>query len=225
MINQLTGNILQVDRRKKDNIALLEINGIVYEIYIPSGLLDSIRYKIEQKKDNPINGKLTFYTVHYIEGGMGAGPMIPRLVGFLDPLDRDFFELFTSVSGLGVRTALKAMVIPINEIARAIETNNELQLDDLPEIGAATARKIIAELKGKMAKFALMKSSKALTSRTSSEQIFKTEAMTVLLQLQYSKMDAERLIENVLAKNRKIKDTEELIAEIFRSIGEQISAK
>ena len=151
MISQLTGKIIQAERRKRDSIALLDINGVVYEIFIPSGLVDEIKNKINQAKKNNADGILTFYTVHYIEGGMGGGSLTPRLIGFLDPLDRDFFELFTSVSGFGVRTALKAMVVPINEIARAIENSDEIRLDQLPEIGLSTAKKIVAELKGKIA--------------------------------------------------------------------------
>ena len=216
MISQLTGKIAQVERRKKDSIALLDINGVVYEIFIPSGLVDVIKEKINEAKKNKTDGKMTFYTVHYIEGGMGGGPMIPRLIGFLDPLDRDFFELFTSVSGLGVRTALKAMVVPINDIARSIENADEIRLDGLPEIGLATAKKIVAELQGKMAKFALMKESKPLTAKSQTELDLKEEALVVLLQLQYSKMEAERMIDKALSRNKKIKDAEELIAEVFK---------
>ena len=216
MISQLTGKIVQAERRKKDSIALLDINGIVYEMFIPSGLVEEIKEKINKAKRENTDGKLTFFTVHYIEGGMGGGPLTPRLIGFLDPLDRDFFELFTSVSGLGVRTALKAMVVPINEIARAIENADELRLDALPEIGLATAKKIIAELKGKMAKFALMKESKPLTAKSQTEIDLKEEALIVLTQLQYSRMEAERMIEKAFVRNKKIKDAEELIAEVFK---------
>lgn len=216
MISQLTGKIVQAERRKKDSIALLDINGVVYEMFIPSGLVEEIKEKINKAKRENSDGKLTFFTVHYIEGGMGGGPLTPRLIGFLDPLDRDFFELFTSVSGLGVRTALKAMITPINEIARAIENADELRLDALPEIGLATAKKIIAELKGKMAKFALMKESKPLTAKSQTEIDLKEEALIVLTQLQYSRMEAERMIEKAFVRNKKIKDAEELIAEVFK---------
>jgi len=216
MISQVIGKVIQAERRKKDSIALLEINGIVYELFIPSGLVDEIKIKINQAKQDNKDGKMTFYTVHYIEGGMGGGPLTPRLIGFLDPLDRDFFELFTSVSGLGVRTALKAMVVPINEISRAIENADELRLDALPEIGLATAKKIIAELKGKMAKFALMKESKPLTAKSQTEIDLKEEGLIVLTQLQYSRTEAERMIEKAFIRNKKIKDVEELITEVFK---------
>ena len=223
MISQLTGKIIQAERRKKDSIALVDIHGVVYEIFIPSGLVDEIKEKINHAKKNNTDGILTFYTVHYIEGGMGGGPLTPRLIGFLDPLDRDFFELFTSVSGFGVRTALKAMVVPINEIARSIENSDEIRLDQLPEIGLSTAKKIIAELKGKMAKFALMKESKPLTSKSQVSIDMKEEALAVLMQLQYSKAESERLIEKAFMKNKKIKDSEELISEIFKTVGGDLS--
>ena len=98
---------------------------------------------------------LTLYTIYYIDGGLGGGHLTPKLVGFLDPLDREFFEAFTTVPGVGFMKALKCLIQPINEIARAIERGDTVFLKELPFVGTKIAERIVMELRGKMAKFAL----------------------------------------------------------------------
>ncbi len=216
MIRQITGQLLSIEQKKKDHIALVEIGGITYELFIPGGLADRLKTMAGQPTKDKKTVPVTFHTIHYLEGSMAGGPIIPRLVGFLDPFDREFFELFSSVGGLGVRTALKAMVTPVSDIARAIEQEDTTWLDALPEIGAATAKKIIAELKGKMAKFALMKDISTIEPIEPMELDIKQEALEVLLQLQYNKSEAELMIQKALTRNKKIKDSEALIAEVFK---------
>jgi Holliday junction DNA helicase RuvA len=47
--------------------------------------------------------------------------MVPRIVGFMNDAELEFFELFCSVDGVGVKKALRAMVRPVREIAVSIE--------------------------------------------------------------------------------------------------------
>jgi len=58
--------------------------------------------------------------------------MTPRLVGFLSEIEREFFELFCSVDGVGVKKALRAMVRPVKEVATAIEEQDATTLSSLP---------------------------------------------------------------------------------------------
>src|ERR1700757_5063022 len=82
--------------------------------------------------------------------------MVRRIVGFLHEIELDFFELFCTVDKVGVRKAMKALVRPIREIADAIQRQDSKWLTSLPGIGAATAEQIIATLRRKVTKFALM---------------------------------------------------------------------
>ena len=66
------------------------------------------RRTIQTKLGEPIS----FYTIFYIEGGAMVSRLVPRVVGFLSPIDREFFDIFCSVDGVGVRKALRAMVRP-----------------------------------------------------------------------------------------------------------------
>src|SRR5208283_1677147 len=84
------------------------------------------------------------------------GRMTPRLIGFLSEVEREFFELFCSVDGIGVRKALRAMVRHVKDVATAIEEQDDKFLASLPGIGPAMSERIIAKLRRKVPKFALM---------------------------------------------------------------------
>ena len=67
--------------------------------------------------------EITFHTLYYIESSGGVGNLRPRLIGFTEELDREFFELLTTVGNLGTKTALRALTMPIAEMAAAIDTH------------------------------------------------------------------------------------------------------
>jgi Holliday junction DNA helicase RuvA len=85
---------------------------------------------------------IVLHTTFYIEGQAMGGKMVPRLIGFLGPVDREFFETFCSVDGVGVRKALRAMVRPVRELARTIQEQDVKVLATFPGIGEAMAERI-----------------------------------------------------------------------------------
>ncbi len=118
------------------------------EVLIP----DHARRHLQSK----LGELVTLHTIFYIEGNQMGGRMTPRLVGFLSPIDREFFETFCSVDGVGVKKALRAMVRPVREIARTIQDQDVGSLAHLPGIGEATAERIVAKLRRKVGKFSLI---------------------------------------------------------------------
>ena len=82
--------------------------------------------------------------------------MFPRLIGFMSEVEREFFDLICSVKGLGAKKALKAMVRPVKDIAKAIEQQDVNTVKTLPGVGPRMAELMIANLRRKMPKFALM---------------------------------------------------------------------
>jgi Holliday junction DNA helicase RuvA len=205
MISRMSGKISHLTEES----VTLELNGLCYDLMIPSGLYS--RLKDIRAEDSQI----TLYTLNYIEAGDRKSYHYPRLVGFTDPVDKEFFQLFTTVSGLGIKKALKSLTLPIREIAAAIETKNAATLSRLPGIGGRLADKVIAELNGKMARFALAKGEQPLTSPHKEKANFVLEAMEVLLQLQYKRAEAEKMVDNALRADPKITGTEDLISAIF----------
>ncbi len=207
MIRRISGKLSTINETR----ALVDNNGISYEVLLPSALA-------ERLKDGSVVGEeITFETIYYIEAGDRKSSHYPRLVGFDDAFDREFFSLYLQVPGLGVKKALKSLVMPIRDIATAIETKDAARLNRLPGVGARLAEKIIAELHGKTAKFALSRKDEPLAKPSTPTPPFAQEATEVLLQLQYKPNEAQQMIQKALEDNPKIKSAEELISSIFRS--------
>jgi Holliday junction DNA helicase RuvA len=190
------------------------VEALCYELFVPSGIASRLRGAPESERRNP----QTFYTIYYIDGGLGGGHLTPKLVGFLDPLDREFFETFTTVPGVGFMRALKCLVRPLNEIALAIERGDTAFLKELPFIGTKTADRIVTELRGKMAKFALARTEEPLSVEQDSASELKQEALQVLEQLEYSRGEALRIANEIFARNKNLKSTEDFLRKVFEQL-------
>ncbi|MBN1213487.1 MAG: hypothetical protein JXA92_13020 [candidate division Zixibacteria bacterium] len=207
MINRIKGQLVDI----VEETALVEVGGLHYEIMLPSGLAEKL------KSNGSIGGEITFETIYYIEAGDKKSSHFPRLVGFMNPVDRQFFSLLNQVSGMGVKKALKSLIIPIKEIAAAIEMKDASKLNRLPGVGARLAEKIIAELNGKTARFALSKSDEPLAVKDKKVSPIFEEALEILMHLQYKQHEAEEMIKNTIKANPHIRKVEDLITLIFRS--------
>jgi Holliday junction DNA helicase RuvA len=206
MISQIEGRI----RRLWDDRAEVDIGGLTYELLLPSRAYQQLR---RNDPDKPVR----LYTFHYLEGGMTSSP-VPRLVGFISELDRDFFHLLRSVKNIGVKTALASMILPVSQFARAIESEDVPTLKSLPEIGPATAKRIIAELKGKLVKFLFMPEEGALEAVPLAAD-YKAEAVEVLLQLGKRRSEAEDWVERTARQFPDIKESDKLLTEVFKLFG------
>ena len=206
MITKIVGKLESI----KDEYIIVGVNGLYYQVLLPRGLVQKLRLS----KD--VGDEISLYTLYYIEGGFGMGNQFPRLIGFLNELDREFFEKFITVKGLGEKKALKSLTMPVKNIAAAIELGNTKELSSLPGIGPRMAEKIIAELKGKLSVFALMKEGEPLTVKHEKLLDFKDETLEILTeQLGYKKKEAQEMIYTALFKNKNIKSAEELVKEIY----------
>ncbi len=214
MISRIRGKLALIT----DRYALVENGGLSYEVMVPSALAERL------KESGRIGQDVTFETIYFIEAGDKKSNHYPKLLGFTDPVDREFFSLFTQVPGLGVKKALKSLVMPIREIATAIETRDVGKLSQLPGVGGRLADKIVAELRGKTAKFALSRSDEPLAIKERPAPPFEAEAIEVLQQLQYSRQEAQAMIRRALSANPRVVSAEELIAVIFKNEQEMPSA-
>ena len=209
MISQITGKVLEAG----ENSVTLEAGPMAYEIFVPGSVGNHYR-KLDNA--NPSTEPETFYTIQYIEGASGHGNQFVRLVGFKRKVEREFFQLYTSVEGIGYKTALKSLIFPIQKIALAIERNDIATLKKLPHIGSRTAEKMVATLKGRMQKFALDLAAEPLTAGREGEGDLHSEVLQVLKQVGYGEMESADLIHMALQAKPKIKTAEEMIQEIFR---------
>ena len=196
-----------------DDTASVDIGGITVAVMVSPAVSDRLTMS------GTVGDEISLHTYMYIEGGVGMGNLVPRLVGFVNESDLEFFHLLTTVQGLSVKKSLKALAIPVKEMARAIELNDVATLKKLPEVGQKTAQKIVMELKGKVAKFALLREEEIAAASTGSSagDAFHREALEILRQLQYSDSEAEELLQAAVKRRPDISSAEELIQELFRN--------
>ena len=202
MITKITGNLTSVG----DDRAVLEVDAFEYQVLIP----EFARRQLQARLGEPIS----LHTIYYLDGNPAHGRLTPRLVGFLKEVEREFFELFCSVDGVGVRKALRAMVRPVQEVANLIEQQDAKGLSALPGIGPAMAERIIAKLRRKMPKFALLVGRDERYEAEVETDVV-DETYQVLVSLGHSESDARRLLDTALATKRKFKDVEALLQAVY----------
>ena len=135
-------------------------------------------------------------TLLTLEGSSQGTSFAPRLLGFDSPQARRFFEIFTTVKGLGNRRALRAMAAEPGVIAAAIVAGDHKALERLPEIGKRLAQTIVAELSGKVDDFALDGASAVEPKPRAAAQLppVARDAVDTLMALGEAPADAERRI-------------------------------
>ncbi len=203
MITKITGQLVAL----QDNTLSLRIDAFEYEILIP----EFTRRLMQQQ----IGQTICLHTIQYLEGNPMQGRLTPRLIGFISEVEREFFELFCSVDGVGVRKALRAMVRPVKEVATAIEEQDTKTLSSLPGIGAAMSERIIAKLRRKVPKFALMVAQKE-SREADVEADVVAETYEVLRKLGHAESDARRLLDAALAAKKKYNDVQDLLQAIYQ---------
>ena len=196
----------------EESLTLL-IDPLEIEVLIP----EHTRRQVQSKVGEPI----TLHTIFYIEGGSMVSRLLPRLVGFTSAIDREFFEIFCSVDGVGARKALRAMVRPVRELARSIQDQDVKLLATFPGIGEATAERIVAKLRRKVGKFALIVTPETTAAGEvngapeNAEPDVIRDTYSALLSVGHSESDARQAIDRVLVGKKKFKSAADMIEAIY----------
>jgi Holliday junction DNA helicase RuvA len=192
----------------------LWVDPLEIEVLIP----EHTRRLLQSRIGQPI----ALHTIFYLEGSAMVGRLIPRLVGFLSAIDREFFDIFCSVDGVGTRKALRAMVLPVREFARIIQDQDVQLLSTFPGIGEATAERIVAKLRRKVGKFALIVStdSPSLPAEANgvpdnAEPDVIRDTYAALLSVGHTETQARQAIDRVLSGKKKFKTVADMIEAIY----------
>ncbi|MBN1788483.1 MAG: hypothetical protein JW806_08855 [Sedimentisphaerales bacterium] len=203
MIAQVEGKLVNLN----SDTALVQVGQICYEILLPGYLAAMLSDKIDQD--------ITLCTMEYYEGSVAGGNLVPQMVGFLSPGEKDFFRRYTSVGGIGIKKGLKSLAVPIASIAAAIESGDDKTLIALPGIGKRLAQHIIAELKGKLTDFAIGAES-AINEEKTAFTGFQIEALEILIAWGEKRIEASELIKLACNRHPQIKTAEELVPLVYR---------
>jgi len=203
MISRISGKLVE----KKEDLIVLDVNGICYEVLIPGAVMQCLEDSIQP------DGVVSLITYHYFQLEPSKG--FQCLIGFLNEIEKEFFERFITVSGIGPKAAVRALKMPMSMIARAIDMADIPFLKSLPGIGEQRAREIVAKLQGKVGKFGLIQDART-GAETAEKHCIEEEAMNVLLQLQYKKFEARDMLNGALKRNPEIKTAEDLLNEVYK---------
>jgi len=209
MITRITG----VLNRVLDEEVRLQVGPLEYQVLVPEFVRRQVQGRAGQE--------LTLHTSQYMDGNPMQGRVVPRLIGFTSEAELDFFELFCTVDKVGVRKAIKALGRPIREIADAIQRQDSKWLTTLPGVGAATAEQIVATLRRKVTKFALMAppSPNGDNGGTPSAVVVDgnvlEDAYQALMSVGHSPVEARNLLDKVLAGGKQFKTVEEFLVAIY----------
>lgn len=132
MIAHLRGTVLF----KQHNVAIIDVNGVGYEVVAPSSVLNE--WVVEEEV-------ATHICTVVREDAF-------QLFGFASAAQKSTFETLRGVNKIGAKLALTILShLDINQLATAIQTKNAATLSSIPGIGKKTAERMCLELKDKIA--------------------------------------------------------------------------
>jgi len=178
MISSISGSV----KSTSINSLVVEVGGV--------GLLLQVPIRIAAKMQ--VGERVSFHTYLIVREDALT------LYGFTEIVDRDFFELLLSVTGIGPKVAQSILAnSDAAPIANAIITSNLKSLEAVPGLGKKGAQRLVLELKDKAAAFANGKSGSDLT--------ISNQVENALQGLGYSNKEAIAMLNQVM-KDEKIED-------------------
>ncbi len=191
-----------------------EGSGVTYEVLIPRYMGGRLGERVGQV--------VTLHTREHLEAQGQGTSFVPRVIGFESPSERAFFELLTTVKGLGARKALRALANEPSWVAAAIAARDTKRLRTLPEIGARLAETMIAELHGKLDGVLGADELRALDGASvelrpgSSLPASAQEAVSALIALGETRVGAEKLVDRAMALVGEDGGADAIVAAAFR---------
>ena len=208
MITKVTGQL----NRVLDEEVRLQVGGLEYQVLVP----EFVRRQLQMRTGQEV----TLHTSEYLEGNPMQGRMVPRLIGFLSEPELEFFDLICTVDKVGTRKAIKALMRPVREIADAIQRQDAKWLTTLPGIGPATAEQMVATLRRKVTRYALMPDRSgegpAAAEQSAVDANLLEDAYQALLSIGHTPLEARSRLDKVLVGGRTFKSVEDILLEIYK---------
>jgi Holliday junction DNA helicase RuvA len=173
MIGRIEGQLIEVN----DNVVLVTVGGVGYELEITSSALAALPGR-EQS--------IVFYT-HFV-----VREDAQQLYGFASRGERDLFRELIRISGVGPKLALSVIsAVSLAQLVAAVQARDVALLTRIPGVGRKTAERLLIELSGRLPAAAVAAS--PATAR--SDPGAAAEAEGALIALGYRPAEAARTIE------------------------------
>ena len=171
MISSISGSV----KSTSINSLVVEVGGV--------GLLLQVPIRIAAKMQ--VGERVSFHTYLIVREDALT------LYGFTEIVDRDFFELLLSVTGIGPKVAQSILAnSDAASIANAIITSNLKSLEAVPGLGKKGAQRLVLELKDKAAAFA--------SGKIGSDLTISNQVENALQGLGYSNKEAIAMLNQVM---------------------------
>ena len=196
MIAYLKGRLVQ----KEPAFVIIDVHGIGYQVMISL----STYSEIKDRED------ITLQTVLVVREDAHI------LYGFASSAEKIMFQQLVSVNGIGPGTAMMVLSsMGAADLRNAIIKEEVHTLQSVKGIGAKTAQRLILELKDKVRK----EVGDGLPGPNSlaAHNNIRTEALTALMTLGFSRQAAEKSIDAVLKKSGNSLSLEDLVKIALKS--------
>lgn len=141
-----------------------------------------------------------------------------RYFGFFDRAERELFEKFNDVSGIGPKTSLALIGhLPFSELCFAIQHGDVKSLHNVPGIGKKTAERLIVELKDKLSNWGITPHIEASSTETPKSQLA-SDAISALVNLGYAPAQAHKAINGALKSSSSEPSLAQLITAALRNL-------
>ena len=201
MFDYFKGFITDKRKNSKGTYLSIEVSGVGYLLEITDRDFNSI--SINEDKPQKIYSLLT-----HREDSMS-------LYGFSNKETRDIFQILLSVSGVGAKMAIALLnEFDACDVISLVIDGNYKELTRAKGVGPKLAQKIILELKDKLIKTELPKST--LSSIPQTQAISDTQA--VLLSLGYEENEIEDAIKKVMPTIMETSNSEEVLRKALTTL-------
>lgn len=203
MISKLKGLIEEIF----SDAMVLDVGGVGYQMTCSSRTLSQLP---------PVGSYCTMVTEMVVrEDAM-------TLYGFIDTDEKQWFRLLTTVQGVGSRVALSLLSLSeSDQLAYAINTQDTAFISRADGVGPKLAARIVTELKDKVIKMNLIRSSAKLSVLHSPSVATGSveDAIATLTALGYKLFEAQAAIQSVLPGNDEPVSTSDLIRLSLTKLG------
>lgn len=200
MFDYFKGYVTDKKRTSKGAFLTIETNSIGYLLEITEH--DFLQFDIDEKNQQKIYVLLT-----HREDAMS-------LYGFQNKETRDIFQILLSVSGVGAKMAIALLnEFDACDLISLVIDGDFKELTKAKGVGPKLAQKIILELKDKLMKAELPKSTSSLPQ---SQAV--TDTKSVLLSLGYEEKEIEDALKKILSAVEDETNSEEVLRKALTTL-------
>jgi len=184
----MIGYLAGVLREKTPSRVVVDVAGVGYEVFVPLSTFTEL----------PDDGKTVALRVHtHVRDDAIV------LYGFQSARERSVFELLIRTSGIGPKLALNILSgMEPDRLLGAVASGDLEALRRIPGVGMKTAERVVVELRERAAQLALETSGqtagrrpRAAGSPSHPESELQEQALSALLNLGYTRPQAQRVVE------------------------------